>query len=591
MSKVHVFLVCFALMPLLFGGQDPKSADSYQILQRVLSDIQKKGIRIEGVQKIKPQNGRLQKTKFDVTVDKTGLYYFKGHKRARFEVYTRGQKIVVHRLKGKRSKAEVKRLVKEVIAVLDIIRKASLKDLDLEFEPKEHKGSTVIKGTLQQELFDFQRKKVKVLAAEVKFNIKTDTNLISKIKFKLDKWREIRHGKMIGNTPFNITTYLLSFVNISEDINIETPEKVDKLLEGAIVDSKKDGDIKVSHSVNCPKGCEECKEAIERGLELIAKRQKRNGSWKGARYPEGTPFTTAMCGLALLAEGSSTLQGKYQEELKKAVRYLKGKIKPKGLVMSKKDRSFETWHVTFVSIFLSEIYRKDKLEDLKEPLARLEKQIERLQRDTGGWCHNPKKGPPNYSVDLVVLTNFVVVTLVTLKDLGIKVSPKTIKKAIKYYQKVYNKDGGFQYGLKHSWVHAPRSERGRTAGAIYALSLLAKEVPKASAKLKHMIKNATRYITRKVPQIPISPTHGGTKSSINYLSGALLFNNISDGWKDYILAFYPDILGCQDRKGNFNLEGKTRKALRFETALALIVLQLRLGHLQFAKLSKIALPE
>src|SRR5215475_14927980 len=60
---------------------------------------------------------------------------------------------------------------------------------------------------------------------------------------------------------------------------------------------------------------------IDGGLDWIANTQSRLGNWTAVegRYPTAM---TALAGIALLQEGSTTTQGKYAANIRRAVDYL-----------------------------------------------------------------------------------------------------------------------------------------------------------------------------------------------------------------------------------------------------------------------------
>ena len=72
-------------------------------------------------------------------------------------------------------------------------------------------------------------------------------------------------------------------------------------------------------------------EVVQRGLEWIAQGQSRLGHWEAneGRYPTAM---TALAGLALLSEGSTTTQGKYAKNIRMAVDYLTSRSNPNGLI-------------------------------------------------------------------------------------------------------------------------------------------------------------------------------------------------------------------------------------------------------------------
>ena len=80
-------------------------------------------------------------------------------------------------------------------------------------------------------------------------------------------------------------------------------------------------------SVNDPK----IQRVVSRGLDWVASTQSRLGHWAAndGRYPTSM---TALAGVALLAEGSTTTQGKYAKNIRLAVDYLISRSRPNGLI-------------------------------------------------------------------------------------------------------------------------------------------------------------------------------------------------------------------------------------------------------------------
>ena len=76
---------------------------------------------------------------------------------------------------------------------------------------------------------------------------------------------------------------------------------------------------------------------VARGLEWLAAHQSGQGSPSGlgrwtandGRYPAAM---TAMAGIALLCEGSTTTQGRYSPNIRRAVDYLLSQSQPNGLI-------------------------------------------------------------------------------------------------------------------------------------------------------------------------------------------------------------------------------------------------------------------
>ena len=83
-----------------------------------------------------------------------------------------------------------------------------------------------------------------------------------------------------------------------------------------------------SRRANAAKGDPKWEQAIEKGLKWIAKTQSSLGHWTAGGYPTAM---TALAGTALVGSGSTTIQGPYAKNIRKAVDYLLGKSRANGL--------------------------------------------------------------------------------------------------------------------------------------------------------------------------------------------------------------------------------------------------------------------
>ena len=70
---------------------------------------------------------------------------------------------------------------------------------------------------------------------------------------------------------------------------------------------------------------------VAKGLDWLAAHQSRRGSWAAAdgKYPTAM---SAMAGIALLCEGSTTTQGKYAPNIRAVVDYLLARSRSNGLI-------------------------------------------------------------------------------------------------------------------------------------------------------------------------------------------------------------------------------------------------------------------
>lgn len=103
----------------------------------------------------------------------------------------------------------------------------------------------------------------------------------------------------------------------------------------------------------------EVRRTIDRGLEWLASQQSRLGHWSAAnnRYPTAM---TAMAGLTLLCEGSTTTQGRYAGNIRRAVDYLAGRSRANGLIGEPDQDDRYTYGHGFSMLFLSQVLGEEE---------------------------------------------------------------------------------------------------------------------------------------------------------------------------------------------------------------------------------------
>ncbi len=280
--------------------------------------------------------------------------------------------------------------------------------------------------------------------------------------------------------------------------------------------------------------------ALEKGLAWIASHQNPNGSWglKG-----GVMSYTLVCGLALLAEGSSTRKGKYKDAIRRFLGFVLARLRPDGSF--KKDRTMETWIASFASLALAEIYLRDRLKGLKKPLQALSRRLQELQVSSGGWFHGSVP-MANYSSDMVAATNLAVLALHALGKAGFPATKKCLEAAFRYYQRLQNADGGFAYGIGHPMKELMLSAGGRTAVACLALACLGKEKSRE-------YKKAAAFVDRHFKTILRGKVHG-VFAQYFWLSGLACRHMGGSRWKGFAEWVLPALPRCQDPDGRFQLK-------------------------------------
>ena len=190
----------------------------------------------------------------------------------------------------------------------------------------------------------------------------------------------------------------------------------------------------------------EVQRSIERGLEWLAQHQSKIGHWQaqGTRYPTAM---TALAGTALLSEGSTTTQGKYAANIRKAVGYLVSRSRANGLIGDPTRDDRYTYGHGFAMLFLSQVLGEeedaDRRAELVELLTQAVKFTGQAQTPAGGWGYVSAKDGGGFDEGSTTITQ--VQGLRGCRNAGIVVPKEVIDKAINYIHKCTTADGGVQY--------------------------------------------------------------------------------------------------------------------------------------------------
>jgi hypothetical protein len=226
------------------------------------------------------------------------------------------------------------------------------------------------------------------------------------------------------------------------------------------------------------KGDPKWEAAIEKGLKWVAKTQSALGHWTAGGYPTAM---TALAGTALIASGSTTIQGPYAKNIRKAVDYLLGKLRPNGLIGDPASDNRYTYGHGFSMLFLSQVLGEEEDEERREELvAALEKACDfsgKAQTPSGGWGYVSAKDGNNFDEGSTTITQ--VQGLRGCRNGGVVVPGEVINKAKEYIYGCKNPDGGISYSSRN---------RGSSRPAITAAALAA-------------LYNAGDYDSKHVPEM------------------------------------------------------------------------------------------
>jgi hypothetical protein len=186
--------------------------------------------------------------------------------------------------------------------------------------------------------------------------------------------------------------------------------------------------------------------AVERGLEWIARTQSRLGHWSAndSRYPTAM---TALAGVALLCDGSTTTQGRFAPQIQRAVDYLVSRSRSNGLIGDPTRDDRYTYGHGYSLLFLSQVLGEEEDEDRRETLidvlTRGVKFTGFAQTKAGGWGYVSAQDGNDFDEGSTTITQ--VQGLRGCRNAGIAVPKEVIDRAIQYIRNCTLPDGGVQY--------------------------------------------------------------------------------------------------------------------------------------------------
>jgi hypothetical protein len=214
--------------------------------------------------------------------------------------------------------------------------------------------------------------------------------------------------------------------------------------------------------------------AIDRGLEFIASKQRKDGGW------HNNNAVNALAMLSYMGRGHVPGRGKYPDVLDKGKKFLLASANP------------QTGYVSFSSMYehglatlaLAELYGMDPDPDLENKLRKAVALIEKTQSPIGGWRYSP--APDNQDLSVSVMQ---IVALRAARNAEIPVNSKVIEKAIAYVRRCGAPTGGYGY-------EGPAAGPQTTAAGILSLQLLGQfndpNIPKSMDFLKNYLKASSK---------------------------------------------------------------------------------------------------
>lgn len=289
----------------------------------------------------------------------------------------------------------------------------------------------------------------------------------------------------------------------------------------------------------------EAKQAVEKGLDHLAKTQGSDGSWPD-HYGK-SPAVVGLAALAFMAHGDMPGRGKYKDTLERAIDYILKHSQENGLIA--RPGSQPMYDHGFATLALAEAYGMCKRKDLEVALLRAVRLIERVQNLRGGWRYQPRPAD-----DDITVTGCQLMALRAARNAGVNVQSIVIRKGLDYIKSCVCPDGGFAYQPGGS------SGKARTGIGILLLELLGEsESP--------LVVKGAEYLT----QNPLRPGETYYYYGLYYCTQAM-FQKGGEHWQSWRKAVLDTVVSTQNDDGSWPKQG-SEGGDTYAVAMALLALE------------------
>ena len=307
------------------------------------------------------------------------------------------------------------------------------------------------------------------------------------------------------------------------------------------------------------------REAVDRGLGWVAKTQSKTGHWTAQSYPTAM---TALAGTALICSGSTTTQGPYARNIRRAVNYLVSKSRNNGLIGDPARDNRYTYGHGFSMLFLSQVLGEEEDEDRRQELIQvLRKAVEfsgKAQTQSGGWGYVSAADGNDFDEGSTTITQ--VQGLRGCRNAGIPVSKQVIENAKQYIYRCKNPDGGISYSSRN---------RGSSRPAITAAALAALYNAGEYTESSKHVREMQDYCKKQLYRISGNVQHFGHWHYTYLYYSQVVYRDGGDTWATFRDRLYDRI--AKEQNGSGFWQGNIGPI--YITAINLIIMQLERSYL------------
>lgn len=303
----------------------------------------------------------------------------------------------------------------------------------------------------------------------------------------------------------------------------------------------------------------EIQEAIDRGLEWLARNQGGDGSWRNGGMSGSYPAAmTGLAGMAFIAGGSSATRGKYYQQVRASVDFLVRHADANtGVIWVASEEGRSMYGHGFATLYLASVFGMEedlrKQDKLKRILDKAVALIAQAQSAAGGWIYTPDSSGDEGSVTVTQIQ-----ALRACRMAGIVVDKKVVDRAIDYIRKCQNDDGSIRYSLGSGSDGRPAITAAGVA-VLYNAGVYDDQP---------FVDRAVQYCKR---QISATVDNTGFHYYAHLYWSQALYQRGGADWADYYAKKAAWLLRQQRKDGSWEGDGIGSV---YGTAIALTILQL-----------------
>lgn len=192
----------------------------------------------------------------------------------------------------------------------------------------------------------------------------------------------------------------------------------------------------------------EYRAAIKKGLEWMARNQMKDGHWESFGQQHAVVLTS-VGGMSLLCEGSTIRDGKYKDNVRRAVDWMLQRTLPNGMIGNPREGGSYMYGHGFGMLFLASVVGEEeegeRRKKLVEVLEKAAKFSAFAQTNRGGWGYVSASDGNNFDEGSVTVTQMQ--GLRAIRNAGIAVPKDAIERGMKYLKDSTNDQGGVIYSL------------------------------------------------------------------------------------------------------------------------------------------------